>query len=83
MRRCRRRAHGFSEGRWTPAQAAEFAARRARVDAALLAARELRPQPALDDKILAGWNGLMISAFARGGRILHDPDLPARAEAAA
>jgi len=45
--------------------------------------RKTRPAPLLDDKILAGWNGLMISAFARGGRILQDPDLTARAEAAA
>lgn len=53
-------------------QPTEFAARRARVDAALLAARELRPQPALDDKILAGWNGLMIKGFADAGRVLED-----------
>jgi uncharacterized protein YyaL (SSP411 family) len=49
----------------------------------LYAHRQTRPAPLLDDKILAGWNGLMISAFARGGRILQDPDLTARAEAAA
>ena len=51
---------------------AEFALRRARVDAAMLAARELRPQPSLDDKILAGWNGLMIKGFADAGRVLKD-----------
>lgn len=45
--------------------------------------RQTRPAPLLDDKILAGWNGLMISAFARGGRILQDPELTRRAEAAA
>ena len=32
--------------------------------AALLAARARRPQPARDDKALAGWNGLMLAAFA-------------------
>ena len=51
---------------------AEFALRRGRVDAALLAARELRPQPGLDDKILAGWNGLMIKGFADAGRVLQE-----------
>jgi uncharacterized protein len=38
----------------------------------LFTARESRPRPHLDDKILAAWNGLMISAFARAGAILHD-----------
>jgi uncharacterized protein YyaL (SSP411 family) len=52
---------------------AAFAARRATVDAALLATREGRPQPALDDKILASWNGLMIRGFADGGRVLGEP----------
>jgi hypothetical protein len=36
----------------------------------LFNARENRPRPHLDDKILAAWNGLMISAFARAGAIL-------------
>jgi uncharacterized protein len=35
--------------------------------------RESRPHPILDDKILAGWNGLMISALAVGGRVLDEP----------
>ncbi len=39
----------------------------------LLEAREKRPRPHLDDKILAAWNGLMISAFAKGTRVLGDP----------
>ena len=39
----------------------------------LLEAREKRPRPHLDDKVLAGWNGLMISAFAKGARVLGEP----------
>ena len=39
----------------------------------LLALRAKRPRPHLDDKIITAWNGLMISAFARGAQILNDP----------
>ncbi|HSK17188.1 MAG TPA: thioredoxin domain-containing protein [Gaiellaceae bacterium] len=35
--------------------------------AALLAAREARPQPLRDDKALAGWNGLGLAALADAG----------------
>jgi hypothetical protein len=35
--------------------------------------REHRPHPLLDDKVLAAWNGLMISALAVGGRVLSEP----------
>ncbi len=38
----------------------------------LLAIRAKRPRPHLDDKIIAAWNGLMISAFARAAQVL-DP----------
>ena len=38
----------------------------------LLALRAKRPRPHLDDKIITAWNGLMISAFARGAQILND-----------
>jgi uncharacterized protein YyaL (SSP411 family) len=34
--------------------------------------RARRPRPDLDDKVLTGWNGLMIAAFARAGRVLAD-----------
>ena len=34
--------------------------------------RDKRPRPHLDDKIITGWNGLMISAFARGYEVLED-----------
>jgi uncharacterized protein YyaL (SSP411 family) len=43
---------------------------RARV--ALFEARERRPRPHLDDKVLTSWNGLMIAAFARAARVLAD-----------
>ena len=39
---------------------------------AMFAARAERERPARDEKILAGWNGLMISAFAEAGLAL-DP----------
>ena len=38
----------------------------------LLEVRSRRPRPHLDDKILAGWNGMMISAFAKGAQILGE-----------
>jgi uncharacterized protein YyaL (SSP411 family) len=44
----------------------------ARSRARLLQRRAIRPRPHLDDKILASWNGLMISAFARAGMALAD-----------
>lgn len=40
--------------------------------ALLYAARAKRPPPLLDDKIIAAWNGLAISAFARAGFVLSD-----------
>ncbi len=45
----------------------------ARSCATLLELRGHRPRPHLDDKILTSWNGLMISAFAKGARILGEP----------
>jgi len=41
----------------------------------LLEARSERVRPHLDDKIITGWNGLLISALARGSEILRDPEL--------
>jgi hypothetical protein len=42
--------------------------------AALLARRAERPQPARDDKAIAGWNGLMLAALAEAGRRLDRVD---------
>ncbi len=42
--------------------------RRARMT--LFQARLTRPRPHLDDKVLTGWNGLMLAAFARAARVL-------------
>jgi uncharacterized protein YyaL (SSP411 family) len=39
----------------------------------LFAIRARRPRPHLDDKIIAAWNGLMISAYARGAQVLDEP----------
>jgi hypothetical protein len=39
----------------------------------LFAIRASRPRPHLDDKIITAWNGLMISAFARGAQVLGEP----------
>ena len=34
-------------------------------------ARASRPRPHLDDKVLSGWNGLMLAAFARAARVFR------------
>jgi uncharacterized protein YyaL (SSP411 family) len=39
----------------------------------LFAAREKRIRPGRDEKILTSWNGLMISAFAKGFAVTGDP----------
>jgi hypothetical protein len=53
----------------------EVARRLAAARSALLDARDRRPQPARDEKALAGWNGLMLAAFADAARRLaRSPD---------
>ncbi len=42
--------------------------------AQLFAQRALRPQPGLDDKVLASWNGLALAALAEGARRLDRAD---------
>jgi len=39
----------------------------------LVEARNQRPRPSRDDKVVTSWNGLMVSAFARGARVLNEP----------
>ena len=39
----------------------------------LMEQRSRRVRPHLDDKVLTAWNGLMISALAKGARVLHEP----------
>jgi uncharacterized protein YyaL (SSP411 family) len=52
----------------------EDAARWQRARAALLAARADRTRPARDDKVVAAWNSLAITALARAGVILDRPE---------
>jgi uncharacterized protein YyaL (SSP411 family) len=51
--------------------------------AKLLEIRSRRPRPHLDDKILTAWNGMMISAFAKGTQILGEPRYAEAARGAA
>jgi uncharacterized protein YyaL (SSP411 family) len=73
-----------------PETAHHFEAAEAAVEASLretsdklMAARSQRVRPHLDDKVLAGWNGLMISAFAQAGATLLEPRYTAAARRAA
>ena len=50
------------------------------VRARLLAVRAERPQAFRDEKALAAWNGLALSAFARCGRLLPDEALADEAQ---
>lgn len=61
----------------------EISAGLAEASRILLRARSERIRPHLDDKILAAWNGLMVSAFAMGGAVLDDVRYAAAARRAA
>jgi uncharacterized protein YyaL (SSP411 family) len=54
-----------------------------RVRPALLTARNQRPQPARDDKVVAGWNGLAVAALAEAGAVLGRKEFVAAAESIA
>ncbi|HTL53575.1 MAG TPA: DUF255 domain-containing protein [Planctomycetota bacterium] len=49
----------------------------------LLAVRNQRVHPHLDDKVLTSWNGLMIGALAEAGNTLKEPRYTAAAKTAA
>jgi uncharacterized protein YyaL (SSP411 family) len=86
-------AEGNFEGRnilFVPREAADVAAEhgvtepelRTAIDRAtriLYDARERRVRPARDDKILAGWNGLMLRGLAEAARAFGDRELRAMA----
>ncbi len=62
----------------SPADEAGLAASRAK----LFAAREARPKPGRDDKVLADWNGLTIAALVRASAAFGEPEWLATARAA-
>jgi hypothetical protein len=51
--------------------------------AKLRRAREARPYPLVDDKVLADWNGMMIAAMAKAGTAFREPRYERAAKAAA
>jgi uncharacterized protein YyaL (SSP411 family) len=54
-------------------RSAENETRLAALRQKLLALREARVRPGLDDKVLADWNGLMIAALVNAGAMLGEP----------
>jgi uncharacterized protein len=58
-------------------------ARWRRIRSTLLAARNRRPQPARDDKVVTAWNGMAVLALAEAGVALGRPDWVSAAEATA
>jgi len=77
-------AHTYEEAaRHFGREAEEIASVVAEAEKALFEARDKRPRPHLDDKILTAWNGLMISAFAKASGVLDEPAYAAAARRAA
>jgi len=78
--------HGRSVLRLDPPLEDLAPADRALVEAALpqlRAAREARPRPGIDDKVITAWNALAITALARAGAALGEPRYLEAAEACA
>ncbi len=73
----------LDDGRSVPQRRAEVGPDWPRWREAMARWRQRRPRPAVDDKVVTGWNGLAVSALARGGRILGRPDYTAAALRAA
>lgn len=63
--------HGTSVLQLRAEVAPEDELRLARVTRALRLARDTRPQPARDDKVVATWNGLAVAALAEAGAVLE------------
>jgi uncharacterized protein YyaL (SSP411 family) len=74
---------GNFEGANIPVRATPDPERLREIKAGLLAAREQRVRPGLDDKRLTAWNALMISALADAGAVLGEPRYLDAARAAA
>jgi uncharacterized protein YyaL (SSP411 family) len=74
---------GNFEGASIPVRATPDPERLGEIKAGLLAAREQRVRPGLDDKRLTAWNALMISALAEAGAALERSDYLDAAVAAA
>ncbi|WP_280294788.1 thioredoxin domain-containing protein [Nocardia abscessus] len=77
-------AGNFEQGtsvltRYTEPTTAEDGARLERVRAALIAARDRRPQPERDDKVVTAWNGMAITALAEAAAALDEPEWTAAA----
>src|SRR5215207_2021252 len=74
---------GNFEGASIPVRATPDPERLEEIKAGLLAAREQRVRPGLDDKRLTAWNALIISALAEAGAVLERADYLDAAVAAA
>ena len=51
----------------------ELIGRLGKIQNILFEARKKRVAPAIDDKVLADWNGLMIAALAKAGNVFNQP----------
>ncbi|MGV9725190.1 thioredoxin domain-containing protein [Nocardia beijingensis] len=65
--------------RYTEPATPQDAARLEHVRAALIAARDRRPQPERDDKVVTAWNGMAITALAEAAGALDEPEWTAAA----